>query len=34
MQCNPVEFSEERLQRLSRHLQGYVERGDLSCITA
>jgi CubicO group peptidase (beta-lactamase class C family) len=34
MQCNPIQFSEDRLQRLSRHLQGYVERGDLSCITA
>ena len=34
MQTQPVKFSENRLQRITRHLQGYVERGDLSCVSA
>lgn len=34
MQTQPIKFSEDRLQRLTRHLKGYVERGDLSFVSA
>ncbi len=34
MHTKPINFSEDRLQRLTRYLQGYVERGDLSGLSA
>jgi CubicO group peptidase (beta-lactamase class C family) len=34
MASNAFGFSEDRLQRLSRLLKGYVDRGDLSCVSA